>query len=90
MKTIKTTIDADGRLTIPEEIRRLAGLRPGMRVEVRWRDGLVEIEPELTPVRLVQEGRFLVAVPEDGGEPLTSETVEAIRQELLYERGGVE
>ncbi|HZS92352.1 MAG TPA: AbrB/MazE/SpoVT family DNA-binding domain-containing protein, partial [Chloroflexota bacterium] len=42
---MKTTMDAAGRLVIPREIRRQAGLQPGMPVEVRWHDGRIEIEP---------------------------------------------
>jgi AbrB family looped-hinge helix DNA binding protein len=87
IRIMKTTIDPEGRLVIPEEIRRLAGLRPGTEVEVRWRDGLVEIEPDVLPVRLERRGRLLVAVPELPVEPLTDEVVEATRQALLDERG---
>ena len=76
---MKTTIDADGRLVIPKEIRRQAGLRPGMPLEVRWHDGRIEIEPATLPVRLVRKGRLLVAVPETDIEPLTATTVEATR-----------
>ena len=87
IRTMKTTIDAEGRLVIPEEIRRLAGLLPGTPVEVRWRDGLIEIEPDVLPVRLERRGRLLVAVPEVPVEPLTDEVVEATRQALLLEHG---
>lgn len=85
--TMKTTIDAAGRLVIPKEIRRQARLRPGTSVDVRWQDGRIEIEPEPLPVRLVQKGRILVAVSELEVEQLTAETVEETRQALLDERG---
>jgi AbrB family looped-hinge helix DNA binding protein len=83
---MKATIDAAGRLVIPKEIRRQAGLRPGLALDVRWHDGRIEIEPEALPVTLVHEGRFLVAVPETEIEPLTAETVEATRWALAQER----
>ncbi len=44
---MKTTIDAAGRLVIPKKIREEAGLKPGTALDVRVRDGVIEIEPEL-------------------------------------------
>ena len=85
---MKTTIDAAGRLVIPKEIRRQAGLRPGTQLEVRWHDGRIEIEPAAMAVRLERRGRLLVAVPEAPGEELTVEAVEDIRQGLASERSG--
>ena len=84
---MKATIDSAGRLVIPREIRRLAGLQPGTPLDVRWRDGRIEIEPAPTPVNLVRKGRFLVAVSEADTEPLTVDTVEATRRALEQERG---
>jgi AbrB family looped-hinge helix DNA binding protein len=83
---MKVTIDAAGRLVIPSEIRKQAGLRPGMQLNVRLREGRIELEPATLPVRLEQRGRFLVAVPEVEVEPLTTATVEEVRQSLLDER----
>jgi AbrB family looped-hinge helix DNA binding protein len=84
---MKTTIDMAGRLVIPKEIRRQAGLRPGMPLEVRWRAGRIEIEPAATPVTLVRKGRLLVAAPQTEGEALSAATVEETRQVLARERG---
>ena len=84
---MKTTIDSAGRLVIPKAIRRAAGLQPGMALEVRCHNGLIEIEPAASPVKLVRKGRLLVAVPVTDGEQLTVETVEATRQALIQERG---
>jgi len=83
---MKTTIDAAGRLVIPKEIRRRAGLRPGMQLAVRLQDGRIEIEPVLQPVRLVRKGRFLVAVHDPAVGEITSELVEATRQAIADER----
>jgi AbrB family looped-hinge helix DNA binding protein len=82
---MKTTIDADGRLVVPKEIRRQAGLRPGMLLDIHWRDGRIEIELVTVPVALVQEGRFMVAVPRGEGPVLTSQEVEETRGTLAYE-----
>jgi AbrB family looped-hinge helix DNA binding protein len=79
---MKTTIDAAGRVVIPREIRRVAGLSAGTELEVRIRDGLVELEPQPASVRLVRRGRFLVAVPEHDVPPLTVETVTETRRKL--------
>ena len=83
---MKTTIDRAGRLVIPKQVRREAGLKPGMPLDVRWRDGRIEIEPEPLPVKLVRKGRLLVAVPQGGTGPLTAETVERTRSALRRER----
>jgi AbrB family looped-hinge helix DNA binding protein len=84
---MRTTIDAAGRLVIPKAIRRQAGLRPGMPLDVRWRDGRIEIEPAPVPVRLVRRGRLLVAAPKSAVEELTATTVDETRETLARERG---
>lgn len=86
----KTTIDHAGRLVIPSDVRREAGIRPGTLLDVRYRDGHIEIEPAPLPVRLERRGRWLVAVPEEAVPPLTVETVEQTRQALQHERGAAE
>jgi AbrB family looped-hinge helix DNA binding protein len=83
---MKTTMDSAGRLVIPGAIRREAGLKPGAPLEVRWRDGRVEIEPAPIPVKLVRRGRLLVAVPEGQPGSLRAETVERTRRVLRRER----
>ena len=87
---MKTTMDAAGRLVIPGEIRREAGLKPGVALDVRWRDGRVEIEPAPVPVKLVRRGRIVVAVPEGKTGPLRAETVEQPRRALRRQRRGRE
>lgn len=83
---MKTTIDAAGRLVIPKEIRREAGLKPGMPLDIRLREGRIEIEPEPVPVKLTRKGRLLVAVPQADVSPLRTETVERTRRTLRRER----
>lgn len=79
---MKTTIDAAGRLVIPKKLRREAGLQPGTELEIRWRQGLIEIEPVPLPVKLKKRGWFLVAIPDQPIEQLTSKTVEQARKKL--------
>ena len=83
---MKTTIDAAGRLVIPRALRHEAGLRPGTRLEVRFEDGRIEIEPAPLPVKLVRRGRLLVAVPEARLKPLKTEVVEKTRRVVQTER----
>lgn len=83
---MKTTIDMAGRLVIPKEIRREAGLKPGMPLDVRWEDGRIEITPAPLPVKLVRRRGLLVAVPQKDVSPLTAETVGRTRTALRLRR----
>jgi AbrB family looped-hinge helix DNA binding protein len=81
-----TTMDAAGRLVIPREIRREASLEPGVPLEVRWRDGVIEIEPQPLAVTLERRGRLLVARPRTKVRALRAATVERTRHELTARR----
>ena len=83
---MKTSIDAAGRLVIPKEIRREAGLRPGTPLEIRWEGGRIEIEPAPLPVKLVRRGRLLVAEPRGEVPPLDRAAVERTQAALRRER----
>ncbi len=83
---MKTTIDAAGRLVIPSEVRREAKLTPGTTLDVRWRNGHIEIELAPVPVSLERRGKLLVAVPEKKLPVLTPQTVEHLRQTLIDDR----
>jgi AbrB family looped-hinge helix DNA binding protein len=69
------TIDRAGRVVIPKEIRDEAGIEPGMALEIRCREGRIEIEPRRRPVRIVKKGRLQVAESVETGETLTRATV---------------
>lgn len=69
------TIDRVGRLVIPKEIRDEAGIEAGMTLEVRCREGRIEIEPKRRPIRIVKKGRLQVAESVETGEPLTRAAV---------------
>jgi AbrB family looped-hinge helix DNA binding protein len=56
-----TTIDNAGRVVIPKPIREAAGLKPGLQLKIVLRDGRVEIEPQLAPVKILRKGSVLVA-----------------------------
>ena len=84
--TMKATIDSAGRVVIPRDVRREARLEPGTPLDVRWRNGLIEIEPEPLPVRLVRKGRLLIAVPRSAVGTLRADDVEATRRALRRQR----
>jgi len=81
-----TTMDSAGRLVIPREIRREAGLEPDTPLDVRWRDGVIEIEPQPLAVKLVKRGRLTVAVPRGRVGPLTAGVVDRTRRAVRRER----
>ena len=72
---ITITIDRVGRMVIPKEIRDEAGIEPGMTLEVRCREGRIEIEPKRRPIRIVKRGRLQIAESVETGEPLTRAAV---------------
>ena len=72
---MRTTMDAAGRVVIPKPLRDRAGLAAGAEIEVREREGRIEIEPAPTPMRLAGGRRGLAAVPAHALPPLTDEIV---------------
>lgn len=75
-------MDPSGRLVIPSEIRREAGLQPGVPLTVRWREGVIKIEPQPLAVTLARKGRLVVATPAASIRPLQGMTVERTRAAL--------
>ncbi|MGQ0733285.1 MAG: AbrB/MazE/SpoVT family DNA-binding domain-containing protein [Acidobacteriota bacterium] len=74
---MKSAIDSAGRVVIPKPLRMRLGLEPGRVVDVRERDGRIEIEAAPTPMTLVRRAGGPVAVPEDALPPLTDDLVRA-------------
>ena len=72
---MKSTIDTAGRVVIPKEIRARLGLSGGEEIEIRERDGTIEIEPTPTAMTLIDRGGSPVAVPEEKLPPLTDDIV---------------
>lgn len=81
------TMDQAGRLVIPSAIRREAGLEPGVPLTVRWREGVIEIEPQPLAVTIARKGRLLVATPVEPVRKLESATVEGARAGLRTRAG---
>lgn len=72
---MRTAIDSAGRVVIPKELRDRLGLSHGRPVDIRERDGRIEIEPAITAMNLVSRPGGCVAVPEQELPPLTDEMV---------------
>jgi AbrB family looped-hinge helix DNA binding protein len=72
---MRSTIDTAGRVVIPKAIRARLGLTGGEEIEIRERDGTIEIEPTATPVTLIRRGGDPVAVPDKALPALTDELV---------------
>lgn len=87
MDGMKTTIDSAGRIVIPKVLRQEAGLEPGREVEIRLRNGVVEIEPTPLEVRVEKRGAFTIAVPARGVPSLTGGTVDETLRQIRGERG---
>ena len=85
---MRITIDEAGRLVIPREVRRAAGLEPGMPLDIRVEDGAVVIEPASIPVTIERRGRFAVARAPASVPPLTERMVRETRDGLHAERAG--
>lgn len=79
---MKTTIDAAGRVVIPKALRERLGLLGGRAVEIREREGRLEIEPAPTPMTLERRGRVRVAVPARKLPALTDQLVRDTLEQL--------
>ena len=81
---MRTSVDSAGRVVIPKDLRERLGIRRGRPLEIRERDGRIEIEPAATPMALVRRGAGRVAVPAEKLPPLTDalvrETLERTRR----------
>lgn len=84
---MKITIDGAGRLVIPKSLRDAAGIRPGLALDARLRDGRIEIEPTPMAVELVEKEGVLVAEPVEAITSLSVDDVYDVVERLRSERG---
>ncbi len=75
---MRTTVDKAGRIVVPKPMRKELGLEGGTRLEIRLRDGRIEIEPVSTPMKLVRRGRRLVATTDEPLPRLDADDVRAV------------
>jgi AbrB family looped-hinge helix DNA binding protein len=74
---MRSAIDSAGRVVIPKPLRIRLGLEHGRVVEIRERDGRIEIEPASVPMSLARRRGGPVAVPDEDLPTLTDEIVRA-------------
>jgi AbrB family looped-hinge helix DNA binding protein len=74
---MRYAIDSAGRVVIPKAMRDRLGLERGRPVEIRERDGRIEIEPAATRMTLARRRGGAVAVPDEDLPALTDDLVRA-------------
>lgn len=84
---MSTAIDSAGRLVIPKAVRDAAGILPGTPLEVRFRDGRIEIEPAPIDVSVETVAGVAVASSREPVPMLSADIVTAARDRLRDERG---
>ncbi len=72
---MKASIDRLGRVVVPKVLRDRLGLQGGEALEVEERDGVIELRPAATEVRIVETPEGFVAEPLEPVGPLTDEIV---------------
>jgi AbrB family looped-hinge helix DNA binding protein len=72
---MRITMDAAGRVVIPKEIRSRLALNGGQELEIREREGRIELEPAGASKSLRSSGDGPVAVSIGELPPLTDEIV---------------
>jgi AbrB family looped-hinge helix DNA binding protein len=78
---MKISIDRAGRLVVPKPVREKLRLRGGELLEVEERDGVIELRPAATDVRLVETPQGPVADPVEEVAPLTDELVRDVLEQ---------
>ncbi len=79
---IRSTIDAAGRIVVPKALRDQMRLAAGTALDIRVRDGVLEIEPAVVPMRLVRRGKGLVATTDQPLPPISAANVRAVIEAL--------
>ena len=79
---MKTALDAAGRLVVPKPLRDALGLKPGQELQIRARDGRLEIEVAATPMRLAKRGKGMVAFPQAKLPALTADDVREVLERV--------
>ena len=79
---MKVTIDRAGRVVVPKALRDELNLEGGTRLEIRVREGRLELEPAATPMRLVRRGKGLVATTDEPLPRIDAEDVRAVTESL--------
>ena len=89
MIAMRTTMDSAGRIVILKKLRDEANIEAGMALEIRCRDGQIEIQAAQMAMHMEWRDGFLVAVADGRMPVLTAELVATTLEELRNERGRV-
>ncbi len=81
---MRSTIDSAGRVVVPKPLRDQLRLEAGTALDIRVRDGVLEIEPVVVPMRLVRRGKGLVATTDQPLPPIGAEDVRAVIEALRH------
>ena len=76
---MRTTIDSAGRVVVPKSMRDELGLSGGQELEITARDGHLELDVVVVPMRLAKHQGVVAAIPE---RSLPKLTVEEVRRTL--------
>lgn len=79
---MRVTIDRAGRLVVPKALRDELNLEAGTALEIRVRDGRLELEPVPIPMRLERRGGGLVATTDEPVPTIDAEDVRAVMESL--------
>lgn len=79
---MRVSIDAAGRMVVPKALRDELNLEAGTGLEIRVRDGLLEIEPVVSPMRLIRRGGGMVATTDDPLPTIGVDDVRAVTESL--------
>ena len=79
---MKASIDRLGRVVVPKPIRDRLRLQGGEVLEVEERDGVIELRPATSDVRIVDTDEGPVAAPLEDVPPLTDELVRDVLEQV--------
>lgn len=79
---MRVSIDAAGRLVVPKPLRDALGIEPGAPLEISVRDGRLEIEPDPTPMRVVQGPNGVILEADRALPPLTADDVREVLEQV--------
>jgi AbrB family looped-hinge helix DNA binding protein len=79
---MRITIDQAGRLIVPKPLRDALSLEGGTTLEIRAREGRLELEPVAVPMRLIRRGKGLVATTDEPLPKIGPDEVRAVIESL--------